>query len=60
MRFISQLQAKEDGEIQIRNTQMLERSTLVDIKAPGGLTFVYTGKKSTCGLTGNTPEIAKT
>ena len=26
---------------QIRNTQMSERSTLVDIIAPGGLAFVY-------------------
>jgi hypothetical protein len=39
MRFVSQMQNKGEWEIQIRNTQMLERSTLVDIKAPGGLTF---------------------
>lgn len=39
MRDISQMQDKGECGIQIRNTQMLERSTLVDIKAPGGLTF---------------------
>ena len=31
----------ENRNFQIRKIQMSERSTLVDINAPGGLTFVY-------------------
>lgn len=41
MSVLAHLHNKESGKYQIRKTQMLERSTLVDIKASGGLTFVY-------------------
>jgi hypothetical protein len=39
---------------------MSERSTSVDIKAPGGITFIYEGIRSEMAKTGNATGIAKT
>lgn len=60
MRFISQLQSGDKTEIQIRNTQMLVRSTFVDVKAPGGLTLVNIGYISAWLLTCRIAESART
>ena len=41
MRIIAHLQNRGSEKFQIRKTQMSVRSTLVDISASWGLTFVY-------------------
>ena len=52
MNILAHLQNSGSGKFQIRKTQMSERSTLVDNKAPGGLTFVNKGIKLVDECTG--------